>query len=147
MLWHDKLALLVHMGDQRKQAALLLAAKASKQSEEKLDEARELRQDMASPPPRLMPEFQLDRPRLFARLRSVAVMQAHRAEVELHARALEDEAASLQEQAVQRWAEVYRHHARREKFEACRSRMEHDRRRDRARREEIASQEAFVCQV
>jgi hypothetical protein len=147
MPWRVELAALVRLGDQRKQAALLWAAQAAGQGREKLDEVQTLRQEIASSPPRLMPEFQLDRSRLFARLRNVAVMQAHRAEVELHARALENEAEALQAQAAQRRAEASRHHARREKFAAYLSRMERDHRRDHERREEISIQEAFVCRV
>lgn len=146
MPWHTELAALVRLGEQRKQVALLMAAQASRNGQEKLDEVQRLRQEITSPAPRLMPEFQLDRPRLFSRLRNVAVMQAHRAEVELHARGLENDAQALYEQAAQRRAEASRHHARREKFASCLSRMERERSRDRLRREENNIQEAFTCQ-
>jgi hypothetical protein len=145
MPWHVDLAELIQLGDQRKQVALLQAAQASRHGEEKLDEVRRLREDIANPVPRLMPEFQLDRPRLFARLRTVAVMQAHRAEVELHARALENDAEALREQEAQRRAEAARYHARREKFAAYLSRMALERRRSRATREENSIQEAYTC--
>ena len=145
MPWHVDLAELIQLGDQRKQVALLQAAQASRHGEEKLDEVRRLREDIANPVPRLMPEFQLDRPRLFARLRTVAVMQAHRAEVELHARALENDAEALREQEAQRRAEAARYHARREKFAAYQSRMALERRRSRATREENSIQEAYTC--